>query len=187
MDLDVSRFPREALYGPADGKQVDLAQIVLGLRPTFDDWGGQGLIDQTDSFGFAMAKPDIDFSTLWIDPYQYVWFVAGWGPEGDRYIANAVRKLRPLLREGNDTLAIRQWLHGDRHFENVVNSQEPDGSFRWGDFPWGGATNLHMGNHELHAAVSCYKEVEDDPAAKVAAALVGMTMLKLDEPAKFDS
>jgi hypothetical protein len=70
-------------------------------------------------------------------------------------------------------------------FEQVVAQQEEDGSFRWGDFPWGGATFVTVGKHILPCAVSALKEVEDDAAAKAIAGHVGATMLKLDNPNEF--
>jgi hypothetical protein len=176
MKLDVSSLPTEGLYSQAGG-EIDLAEIVLGLRPTIDEWMRTQLVEQTDSFGFAIANPAVDTHDEWDNPGRFVWFVVGWGPASDRYIANAVRKLRPALRWGEDTLDMR--INRPHAFINIVKEQEEDGSFEWGDFPKGGATFVRVGGLILPCSVSCFKEVEDDAVAKTCGGHTGATMLKL--------
>jgi hypothetical protein len=183
MKLNVSSLPREALYGP-EGSQVDLASIVTGLRPIIDHMATDHIVKEHASFGFALAHYHF---THWDDPQQFTWLVVGWGSDGDRYIANALCKLRATLREHCDTLSIRQQYPSLRHFRDVIETQkrDEDGLFAWGDFPWGGATLVHSGDFILPCAVSCLKEVEDDAVAKMIGGFIGAAMLKLDYPHKF--
>lgn len=181
MMLDVSSLPIKAFYGPEGGK-VDLAPIVLAFRSTIKLWARSSLVITNASFGFAMANPFLDLR-LWDDPYQFTWFTAGWGPKRDIYVANAVRKLRPALRHGLDTLDM--CITCPEAFINTVDEQEADGSFEWGDFPHGGATFVRVGDLILPSSVSCLKAVEDDPAAKTIGGHIGAAMLKLRDPDMF--
>ncbi len=182
MKLDVSSLPRVAFYGSGD-EEIELATIVLELGDTILLWERTSMIIANDSFGFAMANPFVDVSLLWDDPYKFTWFTSGWGPDADRYIANAVRKLRAALRLGRDTLDLR--ITDPNAFIDIVDEQEPDGSFEWGDFPWGGATFVRVGDLVLPSAVSCLNEVEDDVVAKTISGHVGAKMLKLRDSAEF--
>jgi hypothetical protein len=177
MYLDVTRLPRQSLYQGS----INLASVVWGLRTTIDEWAASELVKPNDSFGFAMANADK--ASSWDDPYAFVDFVVGWGPQADRYIANAVRKLRAALRTTLDTLFIR--INNPDNFRDVVESQEADGSFAWGDFPCGGATFVRVGDLFLPCAVSALKEVEDDAAAKSIGGHVGAMMLKIRNPDEF--
>lgn len=179
--IDVSRFPRELLFGPPDN-QVDLGSVVMGLRSTFDSWAREGLVKKHSSFGFAVADPSSRFMD-YNNPYDFVWFVVGWGEEGDRYIANAVRKLRSALRFHRDTLDLR--LSMPEGFQDTVPSVDENGEFPWGDFPWGGATFVRVGGITLPCSVSTLKEVEDDAAAKTIGGHIGATMLRVDHPSEF--
>lgn len=180
--LDVSRLPANALYGP-DGNQIDLASIVTRLRPAVYEMGRRELIKPVKSFGFAMAHPLGTENVDWKNPYEFIWFVAGWGKDGERYIANAVRKLRATLRTGKATLVLRE--EGGKAFKKRVKSAEPDGSFKWGDFPWGGAVLTGVGGIVLPSAVSCLLEVEDHATALLGGGLVGGEMLKLNKPSEY--
>jgi hypothetical protein len=124
MHLDVTRLPRHSLYRGS----LNLASVVLDMRSSIEDWVNSGLVKPNDSFGFAMANPDK--ASSWDDPYAFVDFVVGWGPHADRYIANAVRKLRAALRTNLDTLLIR--INNPGHFRDIVESQQANGSFAWG-------------------------------------------------------
>jgi hypothetical protein len=177
MHLDVSRLPRESLYEDT----INLASVVLSMRPSIEDWATSGLVKPNNSFGFAMAFANENIP--WDSPEAFVSFVVGWGPEGDRYIANAVRKLRAALRERLDTLTMR--LEFPEKFQDNVESQEADGSFAWGDFPWGGATFVNVGDLTLPCSVSALKEVEDDAAAKSIGGHIGAAMLKVRNPKEF--
>ena len=147
MLLDVSRLPRRGLWAPDEtSTAVDLATVVREMRTTIDQWADDGLIKPHASFGFAAAHNDSLAAGRedWDDPYRFTWFVVGWGTDGDRYVANAVHKLRALLRTGFDTLLLRQGEPG--LFDTKVESMEADGTFLWGDFSWGGATVVQIGN-----------------------------------------
>jgi hypothetical protein len=182
--LDVGKLPQHAHYG-TDTRETDLAYEVTRMRTTIGLWEQIKLVKPNKSFslGFAAARPKLNpVRPEWDDPYDFVWFVAGWGPDGDRYIANAVRKLRPSLRTGRDTLDLR--LAKSDQFEDVVESAV-DGKFPWGDFPYGGATIVRTGNIILPCAVSGFHEVEDDTAAKAIGGRIGSTMLQMDYPELF--
>lgn len=181
MKLDVSRLPRHADYGPT-GDQVDMADVVLRSRTALTALKNRLLLKRNDSFGFAAALPGEQGNHSWKDPYHFTWFVVGWGPQGDKYIANAVRKLRPVLRTEMSTLELRVRNKG---FKKRVDSQESDGSFKWGDFPWGGGVLVPVANLVIPCAVSCFAEVEDHAIALMAGGLIGSEMLKRDTPSEF--
>jgi hypothetical protein len=179
--LDISRLPREAMYAGPDGAQINLASRGWDLAEALRDLAQHGYIKQNDSFGFAVGHPmgsksDRMSFNDWDDPYKFVWFVGGWGPQVNRYIANAVRKMRPLLREGTDTLSMR--LHTPERFRDEVESENSDGSFSWGDFPWGGANFTEVNGLSLPCATSALLQVEDHMASQVFGGLVGMDILK---------
>jgi hypothetical protein len=188
VPLDVRELPRMAPYGPEE-REVDLASRALRMLTTTQEWARLKVVRRSRSFGFAAAHPGTDplisaAQTVWNNPYQFVWFVTSWGPEGDRHIANAVRMLRPTLRTGKDTLALRQSSPGQ--FWNVVES-EAKGMYPWGDFPYGGATTVRVGNIVLPCAMSGFREVENDLVAKSVGGYIGATMLKVDYPEMFDA
>lgn len=180
--LDVTSLPREATYGPP-GNQTNLAALVARSRAAIYELGRGKLVKPVRSFGFAMAQPVIPSTLNWKDPNEFIWFVFGWGPVGDRYVANAVRKLRAVLRTGQDTLTLR--TSGGELFKRRVATQEVDGSFRWGDFPWGGGVLTTVGDHVFAGAVSCFLEVEDHAVAHLLTATVGGMMMQLDDPQNY--
>lgn len=190
--MDMSTFPREQTYVCDDGETVYMRDLLLSHKSVLDTMAEIGLIKENDSFGFAMLEPmagDVDWPVEhWDQPEQYVWFAGGWGPDRERYIANAVRKLRPLVRQVDGdieelgTLGMR--VNGsDDFFRDVVESQEPDGSFAWGDFPWGGATLVPYGNDVgtngliLAGACSAFTEIEDDTVTKLVLGAVAKPIL----------
>lgn len=146
---------------------VELSDVVDSLRPTMRLWQGSGLVRSRNNdgspvhnFGFAMVDPFRDLDEIdWDDPIDLAWFVGGWGPDMDMFIANAVRKLRPAVRNECDTLYLKHCDGND--FQDVVDSVDVEGRFPWGDFPHGGAVQLLMGHSTLLGAVSVYKEDED--------------------------
>lgn len=191
MDLlDVSTYPTTAPYGEGE-LQLNLAAIPRRMRTGFDELVKAGLIKPNDSFGCAVARPcrdGDDTFQVWDadDPSDFLWFVTGWGPNRDMYVANAIRKLRPSLREGQDTLLMRcdpeTYVSGEAA---SVKSVDADGNFPWGDFFWGGAVFVHVGGLCIPVAVSCLYEVEDDAIAKLIGGSVGAEMLKIDMPDEF--
>jgi hypothetical protein len=182
FDLNLNWLHRAAMYGTDD-----LAALVMEMGTTITDWARLGIITPSDSFGFAAAHPRSELvipasDGRWNNPYKFVWFVVGWGPDGDRYIANAVRKLRPLLRTSKDTLELR--LDTSLNFRNVVQSVV-DGKFPWGDFPHGGGTLVRTGSIIIPCAADGFPEVENDFVAKTMGGRIGATMLQTDCPELF--
>lgn len=192
--LDVSAMPFERVYTCDDGSEIDLGEFVDLHYDVVQALTSNGLVRANDSFGFAMAAPmwgeDLENrlagGDFWDYPQDFVWFVHGWGPDRDRYIANAIRKMRALLRphriaEGwgpltsDSTLEMRFDLPGA--FRDKVDQQNPDGTFPWGDFPWGGAVRVDMGMLMLTGAVSCLSEIEDDMVARLILGGVGQRIV----------
>ena len=176
--LDVSSMPFDQVYTCQDGSEINLGEFLDSHYDAIQALAAAGLIKANESFGFAMLRPtlveDYIATNSWDKPEEFVWFVGGWGPDRDRYIANAIRKLRPLFRltlsalEGDQlftTLDIRFWRPS--YFEDVVEQMNDDGTFPWGDFPWGGAVSESFGEMWLIGAVSCLTEIEDDFIAKL--------------------
>lgn len=176
--LDVDRLPREAWIGP-EGNRLNLADIVQQQRTMLDGLMEQGRLRLTPNFGFAAAKPVLTEGepvTHWDDPYAFTWFVTGWGFEAKRFIANAVRKLRATLRHQMSSLDIvdleatstRAWV-----FANRVASQDPDGSFAWGDFPYGGAVLTDTGSkYQLACSCSGFAQAEDHAVSQLLGSLM---------------
>lgn len=177
--LDVTTLPSEETYVCRDGSKINLKAVLKSHRDAIESLATVGLIRDNPSFGFAMVRPIHQHETLpddfWDQPEQFVFFVGGWGPERERYIADAVRKLRPLLRLrdtdheelfGLDTLDLRLGRHRD-FFRDVVKSDNEDGSFPWGDFAKGGGVVVPLGEWALPGAVSGLTELQDDSVAKL--------------------
>ena len=170
--LDVTALPFEQVYECTDGTSINMYDFLRELEPVLDVMRTAGVIAETEnfdySFGFAMVEPIIDapddFSIdYWDDPYKFAWFVGGWGEESNLLIANAVRKLRPLLRRQDEfsTLEMR-FLPEENPFQNTVDSRDRDGNYPWGDFPWGGASVQQFGRLYVIGACSGFSEIEDD-------------------------
>jgi hypothetical protein len=192
MFLDVSRLPREALVGEGS-TQINLASVLLGLRVQMEDMARCDLIKANMSFGFAAAKPVpksisalhdwTSYKWNWDDPYDFTWFVAGWGPESSRYIANAVRKLRAALRKHMDTLQLR--MEYPDAFQDVVGSVDDDGNFVWGDYPYGGAVFVPGGDMVYPCSCSALLEVQDHAMSMTAGGLVISELLQVTRPEQF--
>lgn len=171
--LDVTTLPFERMVRCADGPDVHMREILERHRPVIDAMAEQNLVKANDSFGFAMLEPTIqrDLSSLIHfvdDPYSFVWFVGGWGPNRDKYIANAVRKLYPLIGRPQyaSTLDMR-FDRSEKPFPNPVESQNEDGTFPWGSFPWAGASVQTYGSLHLVGSVSALKEIQDHTVANL--------------------
>ncbi|MFZ1250004.1 MAG: hypothetical protein WAR37_00945 [Candidatus Microsaccharimonas sp.] len=174
--LDVSVFPQEQHYVLADGTVLEMKQTLETYYEVFQQLVAQGLLNGNDNFGFAMAKPveELDFKLHkhHNKPDKFVWFVGGWGPNRDRYIANAIRKMRPLLRPEPDmpivdtsTLDFR--FNDPKHFRKVVDSEQEEGVYQWGDFPYGGAVLAQYGPLILIGATSGFTEMQDDMVTRM--------------------
>ncbi len=178
--LNVTDLPFKRICTCTDGTVINMEKFIEDLRPAVDALAVAGLIKASESFGFAMAAPRLevqpDFRYAWDNPLEFIWFVGGWGPERDRYIANAVRKLRPMFRQGEiSTLEMR--FFAPEGFVDKVDSVDEDGNFPWGDFPWGGAVSCVLGSLLLEGATSCLKETEDDPVSHLILGLVGSKII----------
>ena len=180
--LDVSALPFEQTFIREDNTPIDMREFLDQYYDVAQLFIATGLVKPHESFGFAMEAPRLikdGFGRVeWNDPEKFVWFVGGWGPDRDRFIANAVRKMRPLLRSFLDktwdgpafmaapsTLAIRMEIPD--YFCSKVRSRNQDGTFSWGDFPYGGAVSVPMGRYLFNGAVSCMTEIEDDLIARL--------------------
>jgi hypothetical protein len=112
-------------------------------------------------------------------------FIGGWGPEQDRFSANAVRKIRALLRWYHEFGVQPQFMstmdmfvankryeqesQGEYEFnmfQDIVPSVDEAGYFPWGDFPYGGAALVQVGNFWTIVAVSALNQEEDDFVAR---------------------
>lgn len=182
--LDVGILPFEQIYTCVDGSKIDMSEFLERHYEAIQALASTGLIKSNESFGFAMAAPrfgrlgqdDMAPPSYWDEPEKFVWFVGGWGPESERYIANAVRKLRALKRyfdessflgtEVNSSLDMR-FITWEKSFQDEVPSTV-DGVFPWGDFPYGGAVRLRVGDvMTLDGAVSALSEIEDESIARL--------------------
>ena len=176
--LDMSRIPTFVEY-----HDINLAgEVSKLLRHTTPQWAADGLIKSNDSFGMAMAKIMTDgeyYADCWDNPYELIWFAAGWGPEAERYMANAIRKMRASAREGVDSLDLLE--HKPRLFRDEVGSERGDREHQWGDFPWGGAAYTNFGDKRLLTAVSCLKQQEDHWVALMLGGFMATQMHKADE------
>lgn len=164
--LDVSK-----LRGP---QTLDTGRTLLAMNsylavwePALSAMADQGRLSSTDSFGFAMLPPlwndELEeWVCKWDKPYDYTWFAGGWGPDRDRLIANAVRKIRPLLRRDLEFSTLEMVLDSkDDPFQDKVPMQDEDGNFPWGDFGFGGAVRAFYGPLEIVGACSGFSQFED--------------------------
>lgn len=174
--LDVTELPTEWVYSCVDGRLIEMNYLLSAHSETLAVMAGSGVIKVSASYGFALTVPighnDKGWEVSdWDNPEKFVAFVGGRGPERDRYIANAVRKLRPWLRQAaagcefDSTLNMRQFCL--QLFEQGVESQNTDGTFPWGDYPYGGAVVVSFPEFALAGAVSGFSEVQDDTVARI--------------------
>jgi hypothetical protein len=169
--LDSITLPANQTYVCKDGTRIDMCQFLGKFHDTLQTLTADGMIRANASFGFAMAEPcpgDTGFDDIlhgWDNPDKFVWFVGGWGPDKDRYIANAVRKMRAALRVGSSTLDIRHFM--PEEFEDKVDSTNADDTIPWGDFAWGGAGFVQVFDLMLIGGVSGFHEIEDDTVLRL--------------------
>lgn len=180
--LDVTVMPSERIYTCKDGSEINLRELLESHRGGVEALASSGLVKPNESFGFAMMAPAVYpeiTSGEWNEPEEYVWFVGGWGPKRDRYIANAIRKIRPLVRTTYDSSLSMRFFHPDL-FEDKVESSDADGNYPWGDFPWGGAVDARFGALCLIGAVSCLSEIEDDTVTRLILGCIAQRIIKGD-------
>lgn len=176
--LDVSALPTEQSYSGAE-RTLDLRKEALTLlKPLVDGGIAQKRYQRTDSFGFALAAPSLPGTIMipwadWDDPNELVWLVGGWGPQKNRVIANAARKLRACARLGEDTLpvAMRADVHDpfldaitddEWELEGELITADPNHRlFRYGDFGYGGAASVTVCDVILMGGVSGVTQQED--------------------------
>lgn len=120
VKLDITTLPTSH-----EENGVQLADLSGEFRAIIGLLGNINTVRRVDSFGYAIAiNPNYD---NWDDPSEFVTIVGGWGEDKDRYIANAVRKMRASLRESLDSLMID--AYDGAQFIDPVESQEEDGTF----------------------------------------------------------
>jgi hypothetical protein len=152
---------------------------MQSVFPSIQTMMAEGVLTRKESFGFALANPAADLSRVWNIPSKLIAFAYAYGPEGDYYVANAVRKLRAAARTGKDTQELR--LYYPHRFANVVEKKEPDGSFEWGDFPFDGAVHVYPVGRHLLGAVSALPKEEDPVAASLITNAIGLAMWHADQ------
>lgn len=183
--LDVSDFKTRSQYTCRNGIVVDYSKHLTKLRLVVETMAAEKIIRDNPSFGIAISRPYFDgpqaaedeLDGFEYNPEEHVTFVGGWGDERKRYIANALRKMRPLYRapfEGGhfpleSTLDIVLY---NEIFMDVVESQEPDGTFKWGDFPYGGGVWVSAGGVSICCSVSGLHPIDDHMIAQMYANMI---------------
>jgi hypothetical protein len=180
--LSIEALPVEFKWNEGTPSWVALHSVIYDFRSGLEEMMARGLITHKDSFGFAMVDPLSDYRTLWDNPERSIAFVAHWGPEGSRYAANAVRKIRPAAREGHDS----QWLriNGPYRFRDVVESKDDEGNFPWGDFPYDGAVYVDTLAGRLLGGVSAFPKEEDPIVATLLLGIIGLEMYESNSQLK---
>lgn len=196
--MDIRSLPISAKYGP-EGHQIELADVAGEVfRNIIPSLIGSGLIEPDTprySFGFAMAVIDQNERIgAWNDYQKLTLFVIGWGDDTYKVIANAVRKLRFSARTGLDSYEAVGVNGPTGRVNNPVDSVELDGSFAWGDFPYGGAVFLeapivngfkpgpayYMYTRWLLGAVSGFSQQEDAALAATALQFINLAIEKAE-------
>ena len=170
-NLDVSQLPFDTKISFTE-TDYNMRKYITAWRPILSAMMDNGVLKQNKSFGFAMMPPmwhderneREPWTYKWDNPYEYTWFVGGWGPDRDRYIANAVRKIRPLLRLDmyDSTLEMVDLAQPEQMFQDVVGQTDDNGNFPLGDFPHGGAVEIRRKSLTLVVACSAYTAEQDD-------------------------
>lgn len=168
MNLDIRTFP----FHQTGKDGLDLAECIQQSRPILEQMTALGLIGPASkgSFGFAMADPFAAMSPdgyqhLYQDPHKLVWLVGGWGPDRDRYIANAIRKMRAAARTGLDTLLLATQEQPEAVFENFSSQSSATARYEE-EYGFGGATFGYYRGRCLLFSVSTYPQ-EHDPVASL--------------------
>jgi hypothetical protein len=165
--LNVSVLPRDARLYLTETRYIRMREYLDEWRPILSTLVSTRRIMPEQSFGFAMMapmwgeEPDA-WAYKWDNPHEYIWFAGGWGPDRDRYVANAVRKIRPLLRCDLESSTQHMVLNKRSDlFRDTVDQTNDDGDFEWGDFACGGAVRVNFGDLELVGACSAFRPFED--------------------------
>lgn len=180
--LDIHALPLNPIWNSGTSAATALEPIVRGLKPTIDTMMATNVIDPRDSFGFALATPDIDLREVWDDPTELIAMVVYWGVDGPKYAANAVRKIRAAAREGTDSEDLRRAADaGDYEFDHPVVSVNDDGTLEWGDFPFDGAAYTQVQGRLLLGAVSALPKEQDPVVARLITGILGLHMHESDQ------
>lgn len=177
--LNISALPLDLIWNEGTDGEFSLADAMSDVVPSIRQLMFDGVLADSKSFGFALANPMAILRADWNDPFKLIAMVFHYGPEGPRYAANACRKIRAAAREGKDTETLR-FSPGNR-FVEPVKSAEEDGTFLWGDFPFGGATFVPTPRRTLLTAVSTFPEEQDPLASRLIGSHLGLAMFKSDE------
>ena len=179
--LDIAALPHALTWNRGTPAATSVSALFNGIQPGIETMMRQGVITRKPSFGFALATPDIDLTEVWDDPQQLIALVAYWGPEGPRYAANACRKIRAAAREMTDTEMLRRNFPSAEVFRNIIESNEGDTVFPWGDFPWDGAAYTDVQGRRLLGAVSALPKEQDPVVARFITGLMGHAMFLSDQ------
>lgn len=177
--LDIDSLPHNRVWNPVTPAEAILDKVVMNLQPSIMRMMHDGVITSKDSFGYALAEPDIDLTQVWDDPSKLIGLVICWGPEGPRYAANACRKIRAAARQGFDSEILRRDY--PELFRDVVTNKEGDTEFEWGDFPWDGAAYTTVQGRRLLGAVSAFPKEQDPIVARFITGFVGLAMYESDD------
>ncbi len=174
--------------GPRNRVTLDFEELFNEkLRPVITSMMPSSLIRDTASLGFALAHSrHVLRNSVWVsdEPEMLVKMTAGWGPEKNRYIANAVRKLRFSARTHHDSIDALQFPD---LIDTPVDSVDERGDFPWGDFPYGGAvwvTPFIPGELQMLGAVSGLSQEEDHMVATLILQIFALEIKKLQTPAE---
>ena len=181
--LDVGALKHELEFKFDDGSTFDVAEFGRTIHPAIRAQATAGLVTAPEDFGYGfvfgrpMSVEDFDLGHHWNYPTEFVWCVGGYGIQAPEYIANATRKMRALLRlDTQSTLEVQQ--NYPDAFSDVVDSVQDDGTFAWGDFPWGGAVRITMGGMIFTCGVSGFTQRQDHAAALLLAEKLGGCFIK---------
>lgn len=197
--FDVGALPTFQSYGTTTPSDVAIVFQQI-MRQTIN----AGIIEDRyeersrHTFGYALGVPFHDGearnpSKHWNEPGKFVWLVGGWGHHKNRYIANAVRKLRAVTRLGQDTLplALDPELRKHNfvgaiteaeieHEKDLVNTDPTHTEFRWGDFTFGGGVILTKGGIIQTGAGSGDTQQNDDDIMKRAIGTLLDALIDID-------
>lgn len=164
-------FPTEALY-----QGFDVVPLMWKmLYASVPDWQAAGVVKRNDSFGFVAAKPRamVDWAEAWDDFDELIWFGIGWGPEAQRYMRNAARKIRASARIGRPTLYLVE-----NKFKLWANPIDGDCEDYHSDFPWGGAAAVRK--RQL-TGTSALTQEQDDAVSHMGGAFLDNILLTISK------
>lgn len=183
-ELDVTQLPFRQQYGCRNGTTIDIGKYFGGYHRPVQSMIGAQLFRRTVDLGFVMAPPVRDgeykLGAVWDDWSEYVWYAGGWGSGRNAHIANAVRMMRPILREqSHSSFALRH--EAPEVFKDVVAlDTRGNGIYQWGDLPYGGAVVVEVRGLILVGAVSGLSEIQNESFANMTLSGIAEQILKGD-------